>query len=113
MAKQQVQAQAVSKTDKILVIVESPNKVKTISGILKKAGYTKATVMASVGHIMQLADDRKSFKNSGVYPENNFDLNLRVSSDKHDVVEKLKLQASSCDYIFLASDPDREGEVIS
>ena len=44
------------KTDKILIIVESPNKVKTISNILKNAGYSKATVMASVGHIMSLGN---------------------------------------------------------
>ena len=36
-------------SEKILIIVESPNKVKTISGILKNAGYSKAVVMASVG----------------------------------------------------------------
>ena len=56
----------INKTDRILIIVESPNKTKTITDILKKAGYTNARVLASKGHIQQLADDSKSWKNSGI-----------------------------------------------
>ena len=61
----------IQKTDKFLVICESPNKVKTITSILKNAGYIKATVIASVGHIMKLADGGPAF-NSGIYPKQNF-----------------------------------------
>ena len=97
---------------KILIIVESPNKVSTISQILKKAGYSKAVVMASVGHIMELANGG-DYYNSGIDPNNDFELNLKVSADKYEVVNKLKTQAQAADLVYLMSDPDREGYVIS
>ena len=99
------------KNKKILVIVESPNKVQHIQKYLRDAGY-KVNVMASVGHIMSLADGG-SYYNSGVDPKNNFDLNLKVSEDKYKVVQQLKDQAKTADLVYLMSDPDREGEVIS
>ena len=101
-----------NKTDKILVICESPTKVKTISEILKKAGYTNAVVMASVGHIANIADNPKSFKNTGIHPDDNFKIDYKVISDKRDIVKKLKEQAAISDFIFIASDPDREGAQI-
>ena len=81
---------AISKSDKLLVIVESPSKAKHIKKFLHDAGYTNANVLASVGHIMHLADDRKSYKNSGVYVENNFELNLKISDDKAKIMAALK-----------------------
>lgn len=99
-------------TDKILVIVESPNKIKTISGILKKAGYTKAIVMASVGHIMSLGNGGPAY-NSGIYPKQSFKMNLAVSEDKKKVVNDLATQAKTVDKIFLMTDGDREGEIIA
>lgn len=99
------------KSKKILVIVESPNKVAHIQKYLRDAGY-KVSVMASVGHIMSLADGG-SYYNSGVDPKNDFELNLKVSEDKYQVVQKLKDQAKTADLVYLMSDPDREGEVIS
>ena len=99
------------KNKKILVIVESPNKVQHIQKYLRDAGY-KVNVMASVGHIMSLADGG-SYYNSGVEPENNFNLNLKVSEDKYKVVQQLKDQAKTADLVYLMSDPDREGFVIS
>ena len=99
------------KNKKILVIVESPNKVQHIQKYLRDAGY-KVNVMASVGHIMSLADGG-SYYNSGVDPKNNFDLNLKVSEDKYKVVQQLKDQAKTADSVYLMSDPDREGFVIS
>lgn len=99
------------KNKKILVIVESPNKVQHIQKYLRDAGY-KVSVMASVGHIMSLADGG-SYYNSGVDPKNNFDLNLKVSEDKYKVVQQLKDQAKTADLVYLMSDPDREGFVIS
>ena len=99
------------KNKKILVIVESPNKVQHIQKYLRDAGY-KVNVMASVGHIMSLADGG-SYYNSGVDPKNNFDLNLKVSEDKYKVVQQLKDQAKTADLVYLMSDPDREGFVIS
>ena len=100
-----------NKTDKILVIVESPNKVKTISGILKKAGYSKAVVLASVGHIMKLGDGGPAY-NSGIYPKQNFRMNLAVAENKHKVVSEISTQAKTADRIYIGTDRDREGFVI-
>ena len=100
-----------NKTDKILVIVESPNKVKTISGILKKAGYSKAVVLASVGHIMKLGDGGPAY-NSGIYPKQKFRMNLAVAEDKHKVVSEISTQAKTADRIYIGTDQDREGFVI-
>ena len=99
------------KTKKLLVIVESPNKISHIREYLKKAGY-QVTVMASVGHIMQLADGG-NYYNSGIDPTNDFELNLKVSEDKTQVVQGLKTAVKNADLVYLMSDPDREGFVIS
>jgi len=99
------------KDKKILVICESPNKTAHIKEYLKKAGYN-INVVASIGHIMELANGG-TYYNSGIEPTNNFELNLQVSEDKHKVVEQLKIQAKQADLVYLMSDPDREGEVIS
>jgi len=102
-----------NKTDKILVIVESPHKSKVISKILKDAGYTNAKVIASVGHILKLADGNKKAFNSGIYPEDNFRMTLKIAEDKYKVVEEIKTQIKWADKIFIASDGDRSGEYIS
>lgn len=99
------------KDKKILVIVESPNKVAHLSEYLKKAGYS-AKVMASVGHIMELANGG-SYYNSGISPDDGFDMNLQVAHEKKDVITKLKNAAKDADLVYLMSDGDREGEVIS
>lgn len=101
-----------NKTDKLLIIVESPNKVKTISSILKNAGYKNTTVMASVGHIMALGNGGTAF-NSGISPDKNFKMNLAVPDDKKKTVNDIILQVSKADKIFLMTDGDREGEIIS
>lgn len=98
--------------EKILVIVESPNKVKTISGILKSAGYSKAVVLASVGHIMVLKDGGPAY-NSGIYPKQKFKMNLAIAEGKQKVVDDITQQAKKADKIYLCSDADREGELIS
>lgn len=103
---------ATNKDKKLLVIVESPNKVKSITSILKAAGYTKAAVSASVGHIMELGDGGSCY-NSGIYPEKNFEMNLKISADKKKVVEDLKLKVKAADIVCLMTDGDREGEVIA
>ena len=99
-------------TNKILIIVESPNKVKTISSILKKAGYTNATVMASVGHIMSLGNGGPAY-NSGIYPKQKFRMNLTVPEDKQKVVNGITTQAKTVDKIYIMTDGDREGEIIA
>lgn len=101
------------KNKRILIICESPNKIKTISNILKDAGYSKAVVMASVGHISNIKDARNSYKNTGIYPAQEFKMNLVISDDKKDVVKKLKEQANIAERIYLMTDPDREGAQIA
>lgn len=101
-----------NKTDKLLIIVESPNKVKTISSILKNAGYKNTTVMASIGHIMALGNGGTAF-NSGISPDKNFKMNLAVPDDKKKTVNDITMQVNKADKIFLMTDGDREGEIIS
>ena len=103
----------IGKTDKVLCIVESPNKKATISSIFKSAGFTNVTVMASVGHITEIKDDKKSYWNTGIYPDDKFKINFTVSKGKKEVVTKLKEAVKKADIIILATDPDREGECIS
>ncbi len=90
---------------KSLVIVESPAKAKTIGKYLG----TGFEVLASVGHIMDLPK-----KDIGVELENRtFEPTLEVSPDKVKVVAQLKKAAAKADEIYLAPDPDREGEAIA
>lgn len=102
-----------NKTDKILVIVESPHKAKVITKILKDAGYTSARVIASVGHILKLEDGNRKAFNSGIYPDDSFRMNLKIAADKYKVVEEIKVQVKWADKIFIASDPDRSGAYIA
>lgn len=102
-----------SKTDKILVIVESPHKAKVITKILKDAGYSNSKVIASVGHILTLSDGNRKAFNSGIYPDENFRMNLKIAEDKYKVVEEIKAQVKWADIIFIAADGDRSGEFIS
>ena len=90
---------------KSLVIVESPAKAKTIEKYLGK-GFD---VLASVGHIMDLPK-----KDIGVeLKKRTFEPELIVSPGKEKVVAQLKKAAAKADAIFLAPDPDREGEAIA
>ncbi len=87
-----------------LVIVESPAKAKTVSRFLGK-GYT---VRASVGHVRDLLRSQLS-----VDIENNFEPKYRVPNEKKEVVKEIKQLARNAEQIYLATDPDREGESIS
>lgn len=68
--------------------------------------------MASVGHIMELANGG-TYYNTGIDPKNDFKMDIKVSPDKKDVVTKLKNSVDWADLVVLMSDPDREGFVIS
>lgn len=92
------------------MIVESPNKVKTISQIFKTLGYDNIIVMASVGHISDIANTGNY--NMGI-DENTFEANYEITPNKKDIVNKLKEQVRLVDKVLLASDPDREGEAIA
>jgi DNA topoisomerase-1 len=102
---------SLQKTDKFLIIVESPAKSKTITKILKNAGYSKATVLASKGHIVTLADGGPAW-NSGIYPKQNFKANVTIADDKQKVVDEIIKTAKAVDKVILMADGDRAGEWI-
>ena len=90
-----------------LVIVESPNKCHTISRYLGE-GYQ---VLATVGHLRDLSTSGKG--GFGVDIQNDFKPTYVVSSGKRGTVNELKEAARKADDIYLATDPDREGEAIA
>ena len=89
---------------KNLVIVESPAKVKTI----KKFLGPNYEVMASQGHIRDLPKSRL-----GIDVENDFEPGYITIRGKGDILASLKKEVKKADNVFLATDPDREGEAIS
>jgi DNA topoisomerase-1 len=89
---------------KSLVIVESPAKARTIKKYLGAAYVVKA----SVGHVMDLPKSRL-----GVDVENGFEPEYVVLKDKKKVIAEIRDAAASVEKIFLAPDPDREGEAIA
>jgi DNA topoisomerase-1 len=94
----------VEKREGKLVIVESPAKAKTVGRYLGR-GYT---VRASVGHVRDLLKSQLS-----VDIENNFEPKYRVPNEKKEVVKEIKRLAQKANEVYLATDPDREGESIS
>lgn len=92
---------------KNLVIVESPSKSKTIGKYLG----TDYLVVSSKGHIRDLAIKGKD--GLGVDIENDFAPIYEISKDKVTTVKELQKLAERADYVYLATDPDREGEAIS
>jgi len=89
---------------KILVIVESPSKAKTIGKFL--GGHYK--VIASVGHVRDLPKSKL-----GIDLENDFEPQYISIRGKGDVIKELKKEAKNASKVYLATDPDREGEAIS
>ncbi|MCA9803430.1 MAG: type I DNA topoisomerase [Cyanobacteria bacterium HKST-UBA02] len=89
---------------KSLVIVESPAKAKTISKILGREFQVKA----SVGHVRDLPRNRL-----GVNVRKNFEPQYEVLREKEPIVAELREAALEADKVFLAPDPDREGEAIA
>ena len=89
---------------KTLVIVESPSKAKTIG---KYLGSTYK-VMASVGHVRDLPKSKL-----GINIENDFEPEYISIRGKGDLIKELKKEAKQASKIYLATDPDREGEAIS
>lgn len=90
---------------KDLVIVESPAKARTISRILGD----EYKVLASAGHIRDLPERRPL----GIDVENDFKPSYAIIPEKRPVVNSLKKAASGSKIIYLATDPDREGEAIA
>ncbi len=91
-------------SQKRMIIVESPSKIKTINKFLG----SEYVVESSVGHIRDLPS-----KEIGIDVDNNF-LTTYVDSERSkDVIKKLKKQLKSCSELYIATDPDREGEAIA
>lgn len=92
---------------KNLVIVESPSKTKPIEKYLG----SNYKVLSSKGHVRDLATTgRYGF---GVDVDNDFKPNYIIMKGKKNVVEELKKEVKKMDHVYLATDPDREGEAIS
>lgn len=90
---------------KRLLIVESPTKARTIGTYLGK----DYTVLASVGHIRDLPKSNKD----AVDIEGGFVPRYVIPAEKREIIEKIRAEAAKADEIFLATDPDREGEAIA
>lgn len=95
---------AKAKNGKTLVIVESPSKAKTIGRYLG----SKYNVIASVGHVRDLPKSKL-----GIDKENDFEPQYIPIRGKGDIIKALKKEASKASAVYLATDPDREGEAIS
>lgn len=102
-------ATASKKNEKSLVIVESPAKSKTIKKILGDSYQ----IEASYGHVRNLPTKDSATQNLGFDVNNNFEPKFEVIPGKQQVVKKLNDLAKKADKIYLASDPDREGEAIA
>src|SRR5579884_1159267 len=89
---------------KSLVIVESPAKAKTISKILGQ----DYNVKASIGHVRDLPKNKL-----GVNVRKNFEPQYEILREKEPIVKELKEAAKAADKVYLAPDPDREGEAIA
>ena len=89
---------------KTLVIVESPSKAKTIGKYLGSS----YKVIASVGHVRDLPKSKL-----GIDLENDFEPQYIPIRGKGDIIKELKKEAKKASKVYLATDPDREGEAIS
>ena len=98
-----------AKKEKSLVIVESPAKSKTIKKILGDSFQ----IEASFGHVRNLPAKDPATQNLGFDVNNNFEPKFEIIPGKQAVVKKLNDLAKKVDKIYLASDPDREGEAIA
>lgn len=92
------------KTKKNLVIVESPSKAKTIEKYLG----SRYKVMASLGHIRDLPKSKM-----GIDVENDYEPHYISIRGKGDVIKELRKEAKKAAHVYLAADPDREGEAIA
>ncbi len=105
MTAKVVKNKSTTKTSKTnLVIVESPAKAKTIEKFLGK----KYKVLASIGHVRDLPKSKM-----GIEVDNDFSPSYITIRGKGDVIKALKKEAKKADKVFLATDPDREGEAIA
>lgn len=100
------------KNKRILILVESPEKSRTISKIFKDAGYNKVVVKATIGHFTKLKDGT-GYYNTGIHVKDDFKMDFITEPSKKDNITELKQQVKLADFIYVATDPDREGEAIA
>ena len=109
-------------TERVLVIVESPAKAKTIAGYLNKADGRRFEVQASVGHVRDLASKaseipetlrKEPWAKYAVDTDEGFTPYYVVHASKKQVIAELKKELAKSDALFLATDEDREGEAIA
>lgn len=105
MSYQSMATSAKSKAGKTLLIVESPAKARTIQQYLGN----QYEVLASVGHVRDLPKSNKD----AVDIEDGFVPKYVIPAEKREVIERIKRAADSASEIYLATDPDREGEAIA
>jgi len=89
---------------KKIIIVESPSKIKTISKFLG----TDYKILSTVGHIKDLPQ-----REIGVHMNGSIELDYVVLADKDKVINDIVKESAKADTVFLAPDPDREGEIIA
>ena len=87
-----------------VIVVESPSKAKTINKYLGN----EYRVVASMGHVRDLLA-----KEEAVDTKNNYEMKWEISDKGNKVIKDIKNLAKNADYLYLAPDPDREGEAIS
>lgn len=97
-----------------LLIIESPNKIETISKYLKDKDFK---IMATIGHIRDLSKRGLGFDEKTLEPNwivsNSKKANFKSEKTKKDIINEIKEVASKAEKIYLATDPDREGEAIA
>ena len=86
-----------------LVIVESPHKAKTIAKYLGKEYH----VLASAGHVSDLPQ-----KSLGIDIDHAFAPQYVVTPGKEETIKRIKAELAKADKVYLATDPDREGEAV-
>ena len=89
---------------KSLIVVESPSKARTIEQYLEN----EFDVIACVGHVKDLPSNKL-----GIDIENNFEMTLDVLPKRKDFIKELKKKSKLAERVYIASDPDREGEAIA
>ncbi|MDG1848535.1 MAG: toprim domain-containing protein, partial [Candidatus Marinimicrobia bacterium] len=89
---------------KSLIVVESPSKARTIEQYLDG----EFEVVACVGHVKDLPTSKL-----GIDIENNFEMTLDVLPKRKDFIKELRKKSNAADRVYIASDPDREGEAIA
>jgi DNA topoisomerase-1 len=98
-----------TKSGKKLIIVESPHKASVIQKFLGK----EYMALASAGHIRDLPKSGRGKKGLGIDVENNFAMHYEIIKGKEKTVDELKKAVSNAAAVYLAPDPDREGEAIA